>query len=63
MAAINKKTCIDDLYRLTFKEETVDLYARSDAEAIQRGIQYFRPKKRERQWVSIVGILTSQEAA
>ena len=56
MAAINKKTCIDDLYQLTFKGQSVELYARSEAEAIQRGIQHFRPKKRERDQVVIASV-------
>jgi hypothetical protein len=53
MAAINKKTCIDDLYTLDFKGEEVEIYARSEAEAMQRAIQHFRPKKRERLLVGI----------
>ena len=56
-APINKKTCIDDLYILKFYEEKVNLYARSEAEAIQRGIQYFRPKKRERDLVTISSVI------
>ncbi len=57
MTAINKKTCIDDLYTLSFKGEEVEIYARSDAEALQRGIQHFRPKKRERDLVTISYII------
>lgn len=60
---INKRTCIDDLYELTFKGELVRLYARSDAEAKQRAIQYFRPKKRERDLVKIAATLEAQGAA
>ena len=56
-APINKQTCIDDLYILKFYEEKVNLYARSEAEAIQRGIQYFRPKKRERGLVTISSVI------
>lgn len=57
MAAINKKTCIDDLYQVEFKGQSVEIYARSEAEATQRGIQHFRPKKRERDLVTIVAIV------
>lgn len=53
MAAINKKTCIDDLYTLKFKDLEVEVYARSEAEAIQRVVQHFRPKKRERVLIGI----------
>ena len=60
---INKRTCIDALYELTFKGELVRLYARSDAEAKQRAIQYFRPKKRERVLVKIAATLEAQGAA
>lgn len=55
--AINKQTCIDDLYTLKFYEEKVNIWARSDAEAMQRGIQHFRPKKRERDLVTIFSIV------
>ena len=55
--AINKQTCIDDLYTLKFYEEKVNIWARSDAEALQRGIQHFRPKKRERGMVTISSIV------
>lgn len=55
--AINKQTCIDDLYTLKFHEEKVNIWARSDAEALQRGIQHFRPKKRERDMVTISSIV------
>lgn len=55
MNPINKKTCIDELYLVQFGEQSVSLYARSEAEAIQRGIQHFRPKKRERDLVTIIG--------
>ena len=53
MEAINKKTCIDALYELTFKGEFVRVYARSDKQAIQRAIEYFRPHKRDRDLVQI----------
>lgn len=57
MEAINKKTCIDDLYILKFYEEKVNVYARSEAEALQRGVQHFRPKKRERDKVTISSVI------
>ena len=53
MKPINKKTYIDALYELTFKGEPVQLYARSDKQALQRGIEYFRPTKRDRDEVQI----------
>ena len=53
MKAINKRTCIDALYELIFKGEPVQLYARSDKQALQRGIEYFRPTKRDRDEVQI----------
>lgn len=53
MEPINKKTCIDALYELTFKGQPVQLYARSDKQALQRGIEYFRPTKRDRDEVQI----------
>ena len=53
MEAINKRTCIDALYELIFKGEPVQLYARSDKQALQRGIEYFRPTKRDRDEVQI----------
>lgn len=59
MNPINKKTCIDQLYLLTFRCQSVEVYARSDAEAMQRAIQHFRPKKRERDLISLVGTLES----
>lgn len=62
-APINKQTCIDDLYTLKFYKEKVNLYARSEAEAIQRGIQHFRPKKRERDLVTISAVISIYEVA
>ena len=53
MEPINKKTCIDALYELTFKGKFVQVYARSDKQAIQRAIEYFRPNKRDRDQVKI----------
>ena len=57
MEAINKKTCIDALYIVKFYEEKVNVYARSEAEALQRAIQHFRPKKRERDQVTIPSVI------
>ena len=57
MEPINKKTCIDDLYVVKFYEEKVNVYARSEAEALQRAIQHFRPKKRERDQVTISSVI------
>ena len=57
MEAINKRTCIDDLYVVKFYEEKVNVYARSEAEALQRAIQLFRPKKRERDTVTISSVI------
>lgn len=57
MEAINKRTCIDDLYVVKFYEEKVNVYARSEAEALQRAIQHFRPKKRERDKVTISSVI------
>ena len=57
MAPINKKICIDALYELTFKGEFVQVYARSDKQAIQRAIEYFRPHKRDRDEVQIHSIV------
>ena len=53
MEPINKKTCIDAMYELTFKGEFIHVYARSDKQAIQRAIEYFRPNKRDRNQVKI----------
>lgn len=53
MEPINKKTCVDALYELSFKGELVQLYARSDKQAIQRAIEYFRPSKRDRDQVKV----------
>lgn len=53
MKPINKKTCVDSMYELTFKGELVHLYARSDSQAIQRAIEHFRPSKRDRDLVKI----------
>ena len=53
MEPINKKTCIDAMYELTFKGEFIQVYARSDKQAIQRAIEYFRPNKRDRNQVKI----------
>lgn len=57
MEPINKKTCVDSLYELTFKGERVVLYARSDREATQRAIEYFRPTKRQKGMVQIIVIM------
>lgn len=57
MEAINKRTCIDDLFTVKFYEEKVNVYARSEAEALQRAIQHFRPKKRERDQVTISSVI------
>ena len=57
MEAINKRTCIDDLYIVEFYEEKVNVYARSETEALQRAIQHFRPKKRERDQVTISSVI------
>lgn len=53
MQPINKKTCVDALYKLSFKGELVQLYARSDKQAIQRAIEHFRPSKRDRDQVKV----------
>lgn len=53
MKPINKKTCVDSMYELTFKGELVHLYARSDSQAIQRAIEHFRPSKRDRDQVKV----------
>ena len=53
MQPINKKTCIDALYELKFKGALVQLYARSDKQAIQRAIEHFRPTRRDRDEVQI----------
>lgn len=57
MEAINKRTCIDGLYVVKFYEEKVNVYARSEAEALQRALQHFRPKKRERDKVTISSVI------
>ena len=57
MEPINKRTCIDDLYIVKFYEERVNVYARSETEALQRAIQHFRPKKRERDQVTISSVI------
>ena len=57
MEAINKRSCIDDLYVVKFYDERVNVYARSVTEALQRAIQHFRPKKRERDKVTISSVI------
>ena len=39
------------------RDVTMDVYARSEAEALQRAIQHFRPKKRERDKVTISSVI------
>ena len=57
MQPINKKTCVDALYELKFLgQHHVMLYARSDKEAIQRAVEYFRPSKRQKDQIEIVVI-------
>lgn len=53
MEPINKKGCTDDLYTVLFFGQTVRIYAKSNAQAIQRGIEHFRPNKRERDLITV----------
>lgn len=58
MQPINKKTCVDALYELTFMDQHhVVLYARSDKQAIQRAVEYFRPTKRQKDQIKIIVIV------
>ncbi|MFV0357776.1 MAG: hypothetical protein ACK5LG_22125 [Bacteroides thetaiotaomicron] len=44
----HKKTCIDLQYVMGFQGRQLLVNACSDAQALQRAIEHFQPKKRER---------------
>lgn len=50
---INRQGPIDNPYIAGFQDETIGLYAKSLGEAKQRALEYFRPKKRDKNlmWV------------
>lgn len=62
MRPINKKTCIDQLYLTQFGVLLAMVYGRSEAEALQRAIQHFRPNKRKRDQVKVLGTTTLEDA-
>lgn len=53
MHIINNQGVVDSLYSAEFKGVTVSIYAVSDAQAKQRAIEFFKPKKREKQYLVV----------
>lgn len=45
MTFINKKTARDYAYKAGYMSKTVDIYAVSLADAKQRAVEHFKPKK------------------
>ena len=55
METINNKRSLDNAYIAGLKEQQVGIYAMTLAEAKQRAIEYFKPKKKDRGllWVEL----------
>lgn len=55
METINKKRSFDNAYVAGLNGKKVELYAQSLAEAKQRAIEHFKPKKKDRGllWVEL----------
>ena len=53
MKVINYRSGGDKLFVATFQEEQICIYAAKQNGAMQRAVEYFRPRKRERELIQI----------
>lgn len=53
MKVINYRSGGDKLFVATFQEEQIGIYAAKLNGAMQRAVEYFRPRKRERELIQI----------
>ena len=53
MKVINYRSGGDKLFVATFQEEQIGIYASKLNGAMQRAVEYFRPRKRERELIQI----------
>ena len=53
MNVINYRSGGDKLFVATFQEEQIGIYASKLNGAMQRAVEYFRPRKRERELIQI----------
>ena len=53
MKVINYRSSGDKLFVATFQEEQIGIYAAKQTGALQRAVEYFRPRKRERELIQI----------
>ena len=53
MEFINKKTVVDSPYEAELNGVKINLHAPSMAAARQRALEYFRPKKKERDLITV----------
>lgn len=53
MKVINYRSGGDKLFVATFQEEQIGIYAAKQTGALQRAVEYFRPRKRERELIQI----------
>lgn len=50
---INNRSIGDKGYQVTLLEETVGVYAANEAQAKQIGLEYFKPKKKMRNYIEV----------
>lgn len=53
MVNINKKRVADHEFVAVFKTQRVKVFGKSQAEATQRAVEYFKPKKAEKHLVTV----------